>query len=72
MTTVARVALYDLKLPDERQIRAVYVSAIRSGKRRKSGGDIRLREEIAEQHRALGQIKEMAAKYGCDNISGGD
>lgn len=27
---------------------------------------IRLREEIAEQHRALGQIKEMAAKYGCD------
>lgn len=30
---------------------------------------IRLREEIAEQHRALGQIKEMAAKYGCD-ISG--
>ena len=30
---------------------------------------IRLREEIAEQHRALGQIKEMAAKYGYD-ISG--
>ncbi|WP_394662146.1 formate C-acetyltransferase [uncultured Pantoea sp.] len=29
---------------------------------------IRLREEIAEQHRALGQIKAMAAKYGC-NIS---
>ncbi|MEK9495357.1 formate C-acetyltransferase [Photorhabdus sp. P32] len=28
-----------------------------------------LREEIAEQHRALGQIKEMAAKYGYD-ISG--
>ena len=27
---------------------------------------IQLREEIAEQHRALGQIKEMAAKYGCD------
>ncbi|MDN6228057.1 MAG: formate C-acetyltransferase [Enterobacterales bacterium] len=27
---------------------------------------IRLREEIADQHRALGQIKEMAAKYGCD------
>ncbi|XBS71071.1 formate C-acetyltransferase [Acerihabitans sp. KWT182] len=27
---------------------------------------IRLREEIAEQHRALNQIKEMAAKYGCD------
>ncbi|MGF1829465.1 MULTISPECIES: formate C-acetyltransferase [Photobacterium] len=24
------------------------------------------REEICEQHRALGQIKEMAAKYGCD------
>lgn len=30
---------------------------------------IRLREEIAEQHRALDQIKQMAAKYGCD-ISG--
>lgn len=30
---------------------------------------IRLREEIAEQHRALGQMKEMAAKYGYD-ISG--
>ncbi|MBD2814033.1 formate C-acetyltransferase [Xenorhabdus sp. Flor] len=30
---------------------------------------IRLREEISEQHRALGQIKEMAAKYGYD-ISG--
>ncbi|MDG6897129.1 formate acetyltransferase [Actinobacillus delphinicola] len=30
---------------------------------------IQLREEIAEQHRALGQMKEMAASYGCD-ISG--
>ncbi|ODP99091.1 MULTISPECIES: formate C-acetyltransferase [Salinivibrio] len=27
---------------------------------------MQLREEIAEQHRALGQLKEMAAKYGCD------
>lgn len=27
---------------------------------------IQLREEVAEQHRALAQIKEMAAKYGCD------
>ena len=27
---------------------------------------IRLREEIAEQHRALGQMKEMAASYGYD------
>ncbi|CDG21864.1 Formate acetyltransferase 1 [Xenorhabdus poinarii G6] len=27
---------------------------------------IRLREELAEQHHALGQIKEMAAKYGYD------
>ncbi|MDW6003699.1 formate C-acetyltransferase [Vibrio mangrovi] len=27
---------------------------------------MQLREEIAEQHRALAQIKEMAAKYGCD------
>ena len=30
---------------------------------------MRLREEISEQFRALGQIKEMAATYGCD-ISG--
>jgi len=30
---------------------------------------IRLREEISDQHRALAQIKEMAAKYGHD-ISG--
>ncbi|MEO3985772.1 formate C-acetyltransferase [Plesiomonas shigelloides] len=30
---------------------------------------MQLREEIAEQHRALGQIKQMAAKYGFD-ISG--
>ena len=27
---------------------------------------LKLREEIAEQHRALGQIKQMAASYGCD------
>ncbi|GGI84163.1 formate C-acetyltransferase [Shewanella gelidii] len=27
---------------------------------------MQLREEIAEQHRALGQMKEMAAKYGLD------
>jgi len=27
---------------------------------------IQLREEIAEQHKALGQMKEMAAKYGFD------
>ncbi|MFM2481604.1 formate C-acetyltransferase [Celerinatantimonas sp. YJH-8] len=27
---------------------------------------IRRREEISEEYRALGQIKEMAAKYGCD------
>ena len=30
---------------------------------------IRLREEICEQHRALGQMKDMAARYGSD-ISG--
>ena len=30
---------------------------------------IRLREEVCEQHRALGQMKEMAARYGYD-ISG--
>lgn len=27
---------------------------------------MQLREEIAEQHRALGQMKQMAAKYGYD------
>ncbi len=27
---------------------------------------IRLREEISEQYRALGQMKQMAASYGCD------
>ncbi|OAN18648.1 formate acetyltransferase [Photobacterium jeanii] len=27
---------------------------------------MQLREEIQEQYRALGQMKEMAAKYGCD------
>ena len=27
---------------------------------------MQLREEIAEQHRALGQMKQMAASYGCD------
>ncbi len=27
---------------------------------------MQLREEIAEQHRALGQLKKMAASYGCD------
>ncbi|WP_108651686.1 formate C-acetyltransferase [Dongshaea marina] len=27
---------------------------------------IQLREELSEQYRALGQMKEMAAKYGCD------
>ena len=27
---------------------------------------IQLREEIAEQHRALGKMKEMAASYGYD------
>ncbi|WP_394130063.1 formate C-acetyltransferase [Shewanella maritima] len=32
-------------------------------------GVIQLREEIAEQHRALGQMKQMAASYGFD-ISG--
>ncbi|ABO24256.1 formate C-acetyltransferase [Shewanella loihica] len=30
---------------------------------------MQLREEIAEQHKALGQMKQMAASYGCD-ISG--
>ncbi|GDY25452.1 MULTISPECIES: formate C-acetyltransferase [unclassified Agarivorans] len=64
-----RVALYGIdflmadKVKQHRSLEADFVN----------GSDLeatmKLREEISEQHRALAQIKEMAAKYGCD-ISG--
>ncbi|MEE1674893.1 formate C-acetyltransferase [Agarivorans aestuarii] len=61
-----RVALYGIdflmadKVKQHRSLEGDFVN----------GSDLastmQLREEISEQHRALGQIKEMAAKYGCD------
>ncbi|MCT6878904.1 MAG: formate C-acetyltransferase [Commensalibacter sp.] len=64
-----RVALYGI----DRLIADKFAQFSDLQDRLESGVDlqntIQLREEIAEQHRALGQIKEMAAKYGCD-ISG--
>ncbi|WP_221076497.1 formate C-acetyltransferase [Agarivorans aestuarii] len=61
-----RVALYGIdflmadKVKQHRSLEGDFVN----------GSDLastmQLREEISEQHRALAQIKEMAAKYGCD------
>ncbi|MEX0445987.1 formate C-acetyltransferase [Xenorhabdus sp. SGI246] len=64
-----RVALYGIDfLRDEK-----YAQFTSLQEKLENGEDleatIRLREEISEQHHALGQIKEMAAKYGYD-ISG--
>ncbi|XPE38505.1 pyruvate formate lyase family protein [Shigella flexneri] len=67
-TTVACGVRY--RLPDERQKRQftslcrLIWKMVQTWKQ-----TIRLREEIAEQHRALGQMKEMAANMGYD-ISG--
>jgi len=64
-----RIALYgiDFLMKDK------YAQFTSLQERFQNGEDLeatmQLREEIAEQHRALKQIKEMAAKYGCD-ISG--
>ncbi len=61
-----RVALYgiDLLMADK------YAQFQSLQSRLENGEDlsmtIQLREELAEQHRALGQIKQMAAKYGFD------
>ena len=64
-----RVALYgiDFLIKDK-------VAQFHSTQEKLEAGDdlqmtMQLREEIQEQHRALGQMKEMAAKYGFD-ISG--
>ncbi|CAQ84925.1 MULTISPECIES: formate C-acetyltransferase [Photorhabdus] len=64
-----RVAVYGIDF-----LRDDKLAQFNSLQEKLEGGDdlamtIQLREEIAEQHRALGQIKEMAAKYGYD-ISG--
>ncbi|MEQ2025978.1 formate C-acetyltransferase [Xenorhabdus szentirmaii] len=61
-----RVALYGIDfLRDEK-----YAQFTSLQEKLENGEDlestIRLREEISEQYRALGQIKEMAAKYGHD------
>ncbi|BDU37739.1 Formate acetyltransferase 1 [Vibrio nigripulchritudo MADA3029] len=64
-----RVALYgvDFLMKDK-------VAQFHSTQEKLEGGDdlqmtMQLREELQEQHRALGQLKEMAASYGFD-ISG--
>ncbi|QUJ07027.1 hypothetical protein KCP70_21115 [Salmonella enterica subsp. enterica] len=56
VTTASRSAVR-YRLPDERQIRAVTSLQSDLENWRKSGATIRLREEIAEQHRALGRIR---------------
>ena len=64
-----RVALYgiDFLMADKvRQFNSLQAD-LESGKDLEDV--IRLREEICEQHRALGQMKDMAARYGYD-ISG--
>ncbi|MDU7869762.1 MAG: pyruvate formate lyase family protein, partial [Pantoea sp.] len=64
-----RVALYgiDYLMADKFAQFASLQSDLENGVNHEA--TIRLREEISDQHRALGQIKEMAAKYGHD-ISG--
>ncbi|MBW8192406.1 formate C-acetyltransferase [Neiella marina] len=67
-----RVALYGIdflmkdKVRQHKSLEEAMYSAVDSAALERA---IRLREEISEQHRALGQMKEMAAKYGYD-ISG--
>lgn len=67
-----RVALYGIdflmadKVKQHRSLESEFYNATTSARVEEV---IRLREEINEQWRALGQMKEMAAKYGCD-ISG--
>lgn len=61
-----RVALYGIDF----LIKDKYAQFVSLQDRFENGEDLQmtmqLREEIAEQHRALGQIKEMAASYGSD------
>ncbi len=61
-----RVALYgiDFLMADKRKQFASLQADLEAGNDIQY--TIQLREEIAEQHRALGQMKEMAASYGFD------
>lgn len=61
-----RVALYgiDFLMKDKQAQFASLQEQFESGEN--LAETMQLREEISEQHRALGQIKEMAAKYGFD------
>lgn len=61
-----RVALYgiDRLIADKKQQHASLDSLLESAENLEE--TIRLREELMEQIRALMQMKEMAAKYGCD------
>ena len=56
-----RVALYGVdKLIEDKK------NQFATSQTRMTSANIRLREELSEQIRALGELKEMAAKYGCD------
>ncbi len=56
-----RVALYGVdKLIEDKK------HQLATAHKRMTSENIRTREELSEQIRALGELKEMAAKYGCD------
>ena len=56
-----RVALYGIdKLIEDKK------HQLATAHKRMTSENIRAREELSEQIRALGELKEMAAKYGCD------
>lgn len=61
-----RVALYGIRyLVRERELQfADLQPALERGEALET--TLRLREELAEQRRALQQMQEMAARYGCD------
>ncbi|CAG9001669.1 MAG: Formate acetyltransferase 1 [Candidatus Celerinatantimonas neptuna] len=65
-----RIALYGIdylmaeKVAQHKSMEADLYKATETGENMEE--IMRHREEISEQHRALGQLKEMAAKYGCD------
>ncbi|WP_108652958.1 formate C-acetyltransferase [Dongshaea marina] len=61
-----RIALYgiDFLMQDKAEQHKSLEARLSSGEELEA--TIRLREEIFDQYRALEQIKEMAAKYGCD------
>lgn len=65
-----RIALYGIdhlmadKFAQHKSMEADLYKATETGENMEE--IMRHREEISEQYRALGQLKEMAAKYGCD------